>query len=386
LTFTLNMTAYSRTGSKPEIDFIRYDHIHFWVGNAKQAADWYCARFGFKKLAYGGLETGSRQVVTHVIRQNDVTFAFSSSLQPGNHEFGDHQTKHGDGVKDVCMQVSDVKGVIEKARSAGGKVTLEPTELSDEHGSVLIGSVQMYGDTTHSVIQRLTYKGPFLPGYHAVTLQDPITTSFPIPELDFIDHIVGNQGTGEMEQIAQRYEKYFDFHRFWSVDESVVHTEFSSLRSIVMANWEETIKFPVNEPAEGKKKSQIQEYVEFYGGAGAQHVALSCTDIIKAVSALKARGLQFLSVPKTYYTGLREKLKHSPVKVKEDLDVLESLCILIDYDDNGYLLQLFTKPVEDRPTLFYEIIQRNNHNGFGAGNFRSLFEAIEREQAERGNL
>jgi len=341
---------------------------------------------GFKKIAYRGLETGSRQVVTHVIRQNTVTFAFSSALQPGNTEFGDHQMKHGDGVKDICMQVSDVKGIVEKARSAGARIVQEPTELSDDHGSVLFASVLMYGDTTHSVIQRLTYKGPFLPGYHAVTAEDPLTTSFPLPELDFVDHIVGNQGSGEMEGIAQRYEKYFDFHRFWSVDESVVHTEFSSLRSIVMANWEESIKFPVNEPAEGKKKSQIQEYVEFYGGAGAQHIALSCTDIIKAVSALKARGLQFLAVPKTYYTALREKLQHSPVKVKEDLDVLESLDILIDYDDNGYLLQLFTKPVEDRPTLFYEIIQRNNHNGFGAGNFRGLFEAIETEQAERGNL
>jgi len=380
------MTAHQKTGVKPEIDFINFDHVQFWVGNAKQAADWYCARFGFKRIAYRGLETGSRQVVSHVVRQNKITFAFSSALQPGNKEMGDHETQHGDGVKDVCIQVSDVKGVIEQARKAGAKIVQEPTELSDEHGTVLFGSVLIYGDTTHSVLQRLTYNGPFLPGYIAVSGDDPLVTSFPLPELGFVDHVVGNQGDGEMENIARRYEDYFSFHRFWSVDESVVHTEFSSLRSIVMANWEENVKFPVNEPAEGKKKSQIQEYVEFYGGAGAQHIALNCPDIIKAVAALRARGLQFLVVPKSYYISLREALKHSAVKVKEDLDLLESLNILIDYDDNGYLLQIFTKPVEDRPTLFFEIIQRNNHNGFGAGNFKSLFEAIEREQAERGNL
>jgi len=380
------MTCHQKTGTKPETDYYRFDHVQFWVGNAKQAADWYCARFGFKRIAYRGLETGSRQVVTHVIRQNEITFAFSSPLQPGNQEFGAHEIQHGDGVKDVCIQVSDVKAVVEKARKAGATIAQEPKELSDEHGSVLIASVFIYGDTTHSVLQRLNYKGPFLPGYIAVTAEDPLVTSFASPELGFVDHVVGNQGDGEMEKIAQRYEKYFDFHRFWSVDESVVHTEFSSLRSIVMANWEENVKFPINEPAEGKRKSQIQEYVEFYGGPGAQHIALNCPDIIKAVTALRARGLQFLVVPQSYYVALREALKHSAVKVKEDLDILESLNILIDYDDNGYLLQIFTKPVEDRPTLFFEIIQRNNHNGFGAGNFKSLFEAIERDQAERGNL
>jgi len=380
------MTAYTRSGSKPPVDFLSFDHVHFWVGNAKQAADWYSARFGFKKIAYRGLETGSRQVVTHVVRQNQITLAFSSAVQPGNQEMGAHQTQHGDGVKEVCMNVSDVKAAVEQARNAGAKIVQEPTELSDENGSVLFASVLIYGDTTHSLLQKLTYKGPFLPGYAAVNVVDPLVTAFPSPELGFIDHIVGNQGDGEMEKIARRYEDYFSFHRFWSVDESVVHTEFSSLRSIVMANWEENVKFPINEPAEGKKKSQIQEYVEFYGGAGAQHIALNCPDIITAVGALRARGLQFLQVPQTYYISLREALKNSPVKVKEDLDILESLNILIDYDDNGYLLQIFTKPVEDRPTLFYEIIQRNNHNGFGAGNFRSLFEAIEREQAERGNL
>jgi len=235
-------------------------------------------------------------------------------------------------------------------------------------------------------MQRLSYKGPFLPGYQAVTDEDPLTKNLPEPGLGFVDHVVGNQEDGRMETIARRYEDYFDFHRFWSVDESVVHTEFSSLRSIVMTDWSEKVKFPINEPAEGKKKSQIQEYVEFYGGAGVQHIALNCPDIIQAVSSLRARGCQFLQVPKSYYVSLKETLQHSPTKVKEDMDTLEKLNILIDYDDKGYLLQIFTKPVEDRPTLFFEIIQRNNHNGFGAGNFKSLFEAIERDQADRGNL
>lgn len=380
------MTAHQRSGEKPEVDFLCYDHIHFWVGNAKQAADWYCGRMGFKRIAYRGLETGSRNIVTHVVRQNDACFAFSSPVQPGNEDFGNHQMKHGDGVKDVCMIVSDVKSIFERAKKAGATVVQEPTELSDEHGAVLMASVIIYGDTTHTVMQRTSYKGPFLPGYIAVNEQDPLTVNFPDPGLGFVDHIVGNQGDKEMETVAKRYEDYFQFHRFWSVDENVVHTEFSSLRSIVMTDWDERVKFPVNEPAQGKKKSQIQEYVEFYGGSGVQHIAINVPDIIKAVSALKARGLQFLTVPKTYYTALRDKLKNSPVQIKEDLDILESLDILIDFDDKGYLLQLFTKPVEDRPTLFFEIIQRNNHNGFGAGNFKSLFEAIERAQEERGNL
>ena len=246
--------------------------------------------------------------------------------------------------------------------------------------------MQTYGDTVHTLVERKNYKGKFLPGYVLATQVDPIIKLLPPIGLDFIDHIVGNQPDNEMTPACEWYEQKLDFERFWSVDDTQIHTEYSSLRSVVVTDFDETIKMPINEPANGLKKSQIQEYVDFYGGAGVQHIAFNTQDIIKAVENARARGGDFLEVPDTYYDNLRERLKSSKLKVTESIDVLQKLKILVDYDENGYLLQIFTKPVEDRPTLFYEFIQRKNHQGFGAGNFKSLFEAIELEQGRRGNL
>lgn len=307
-------------------------------------------------------------------------------LNPGDTEFAKQLEKHGDGVRDVAFEVEDCRHVYETAVSRGAKSVKEPEEIKDENGSMIVATVETYGDTWHSFVQNIDYTGPFMPGFKESPLHEPFNELIESPGLKFIDHVVGNQPDMEMEPTAQWYEKMLDFHRYWSVDDSMIHTEYSSLRSIVMSDFDEVIKMPINEPAPGKRKSQIQEYVDYYGGAGVQHIAMRTDDIIHAIKTMKARGTQFLQVPKTYYDNLRKSLAKSPVEIQEDLDVIESLNILIDYDDKGYLLQLFTKPVEDRPTLFFEVIQRRNHNGFGAGNFKSLFEAIELEQAARGNL
>jgi len=377
-------------GKKPEIGHYHgFDHVTFYVSNAFQAATWYVARLGFKAVAYKGLETGSREVVSHVVQQDKIVFVFSSALNPSgaiSAEFGKHVSTHGDGVKDIAFEVDDVRGIYKKAVERGAKSVQEPTEISDANGTVLLASIQTYGDTTHTFVQRNGYNGAFLPAFRKTDDNDPLYHITPNPGLNFIDHVVGNQPNDQMVPAVEWYERVLDFHRFWSVDDKMIHTEFSSLRSIVVTDYEEKVKMPINEPAQGKKKSQIQEYVDYYGGPGAQHIALNTKDIIAAVTHLRARGLQFLTIPDTYYKNLKEKLKSSPVQVKEDLDTLQKLHILIDYDDKGYLLQIFTKPTQDIPTFFLEVIQRNNHQGFGAGNFRSLFEAIERDQADRGNL
>jgi len=370
-----------------ESRYLGYDHLHFWVTNAKQAASFYIARFGFEPLAYRGLETGSRQVATQVIRQNNIIFAFSSPLNPSESEIGNRVLITGDAVKDVAFTVTDARGLYENAVRMGAKSILAPVQLSDEHGSVWLATVQTYGDVTHTFVQRDGYKGVFLPGYFDRTgVNDPLTTSLPRPNLGLIDHIVGNQPDNAMLPAVEWYEKMLGFHRFWSVDDSQIHTEYSSLRSIVMADPSDKVKMPINEPASGKRKSQIQEYIDYHGQAGVQHIALRVDAIIPALKALKARGLEFITTPKSYYVDVRKRLEKSPLKVKESLDEIEELSILIDFDDSGYLLQIFTKPVEDRPTLFLEIIQREGHQGFGAGNFKALFEAIEREQELRGNL
>ncbi|XP_061189809.1 uncharacterized protein LOC133197687 [Saccostrea echinata] len=381
-------TTYTDKGPKPESGrFVCFDHITFWVGNAKQAASYYCTRVGFEPFAYKGLETGSRQVVSHVVKQNKMIYNFQSALEPNNpKEMGEHIVKHGDGVKDIAFEVEDLQAIFKRAVTKGAIVVKEPWEESDDDGTVKMAVIKTYGDTTHTLIDRSGYKGLFLPGYRATTYKDPLVELLPKPELQFVDHIVGNQPDNEMTDIADWYEKNLMFHRFWSVDDSQIHTEYSALRSIVVTNYEETIKMPINEPAPGKRKSQIQEFVDYYGGAGVQHIAMNTNDIIKTVSILRERGLQFLEIPKTYYKNLRERLKKSKVKIAEDMDRIQKLNILIDYDDNGYLLQIFTKIMQDRPTLFLEVIQRHNHQGFGAGNFKSLFEAIELDQAERGNL
>jgi 4-hydroxyphenylpyruvate dioxygenase len=382
------MTTYERQGPRPEekYTFSGYDHIHFWVANAKQVASYYVLRFGFEFLAYRGLETGNRDYATHVVRQNRILFAFSSPLNPLETEMGRRIMLKGDAAKDVAFGVKDCRAIYEKAIARGAVSVQEPREESDEHGSVITATVKTYGDTVHTFVQRGEYKGPFLPGYKAVNKVDPLSTLLPSPGLQFIDHIVGNQPDLAMNEACNWYEKTLDFHRFWSVDDSQIHSEYSALRSIVMTDYDEVIKMPINEPAAGKRKSQIQEYVDYHGGAGVQHIALNTNDIILSLKNLRARGQEFLQVPDAYYEDVKARLKKSPVLVKEDLEELKKLCILIDFDDRGYLLQIFSKPVEDRPTLFYEVIQRNNHTGFGAGNFKALFEAIERDQAERGNL
>jgi len=373
--------------------YLGFDHIRFYVGNALQTAQWYVARFGFVPIAYKGLETGSRDIVAHVVKQNDILFEFVSPLNPsgklGTEDLAQQLAVHGDHAKDIAFKVDNCRALFESAKARGGSlvtVVQEPKEEKDENGTVVTATICTYGNVVHTFVERSNYKGVYLPGYRAVTEQDPFATFTPSPNLSFVDHVVGNQPDNAMVPLVEWYEKTLDFHRFWSVDDKMIHTEFSSLRSIVVTDKDEKVKMPLNEPAQGKKKSQIQEFVDYYAGPGVQHIALNTPDIITAVGHMQARGVKFLKVPSTYYVSLRQKLQSSPIKVKEDMDKLEELKILIDYDDKGYLLQIFTKPVEDRPTLFYEVIQRNNHHGFGAGNFKSLFEAIERDQAERGNL
>jgi 4-hydroxyphenylpyruvate dioxygenase len=381
------MTSYDKATVRPSVGkFLGFDHVHLWVSNAKQVADWYCLRFGYTEVAYRGLETGSREVATHVIKQNKILLAFSSPLNPSDNEISRRLAVKGDAVKDVAFTVEDARGIYEKAVKRGAKSVLEPTELKDEHGSVVICTLQTYGDTTHTLVDRSNYKGIFLPGYRILEKKDPLSSLLGSPDLHFIDHCVGNQPDNEMVSACDWYEKNLDFHRFWSVDDKQIHSEYSALRSIVMTDFDENVKMPINEPATGKKKSQIQEYVEYHGGPGVQHIALNTPDIISALKVLRARGMEFLKAPPVYYDDVRKRLSKASIKVKESIDTLQELDILIDFDDKGYLLQIFTKPVQDRPTLFFEIIQRNNHYGFGAGNFKALFEAIERDQAERGNL
>ncbi|KAG0078085.1 hypothetical protein BGZ90_005980 [Linnemannia elongata] len=345
-----------------------FDHVTFWVGNAKQAASFYTTRFGFKEIAYSGLETGSRDICSHVVQQDTITFVFKSPLNPNNKVFSDHLAVHGDGVKDVAFTVDDVHSIYTRAVEKGARSIQAPYELKDEHGSVWLATIATYGDTEHTFVQRNGYKGLFMPGFTLPRNKDPLEELLPVVGLNYIDHC---------QQLG--------FHRFWSVDDSQIHTEYSALRSIVMADPSEKVKMPINEPAAGKKKSQITEYCEYYGGAGVQHIALNTKNVIQAVTNLRARGMEFLSVPTSYYENLRLRLAHSSTKVQEDLDVIQKLDILVDFDEGGYLLQIFTKPVQDRPTVFIEIIQRRGFEGFGAGNFKALFEAIEREQELRGN-
>ncbi|XP_075034133.1 4-hydroxyphenylpyruvate dioxygenase [Mixophyes fleayi] len=381
------MTSYTVKGEKHEQgQFLSFHSITLWVNNAKQAASFYCNKLGCEPLAYKGLETGSRELVTHVVKQDKIMFIFVSALTPGNEEFGAHLQKHGDGVKDVAFEVKDCDFLVQKARARGAIIVKEPWIEEDKFGRVKFAVIQTYGDTTHTLVENLDYTGIFLPGFHPPLFKDPLLPKLPPCKLSFIDHVVGNQPDDEMVPVVDWYQKTLLFHRFWSVDDKQLHTEFSALRSIVVTNYEETIKMPINEPAAGKKKSQIQEYVEYYGGPGIQHIALNTSDIITAITNLKERGMEFMSVPSTYYEALREKLQTAKIQVTENIDKLEELKILVDYDDKGYLLQIFTKPVQDRPTLFLEVIQRHNHQGFGAGNFKSLFQAIEEDQDARGNL
>jgi len=377
-----------------------YDHVHWYVGNAKQAASYYITRMGFKRVAYKGLETGSRNICSHVIRNGDITFILTSPLrsldqidrfnpeeQAELREIHDHLEKHGDAVKDVAFEVDNVDDVFFAAVKNGAKAVSNPKVLEDKSGHLKTATIQTYGQTTHTLIERSEYRGVFIPGYRAENgNEDPIVKFLPGVHLKHIDHCVGNQDWDEMDKICEYYEKALGFHRFWSVDDNEISTEFSALSSVVMASPNEIVKMPINEPAKGKKQSQIEEYVDFYNGAGVQHIALHTDDIIRDITNLKARGVEFIKVPETYYTDMQARLKESGLVLQESFETIRSLDILIDFDEGGYLLQLFTKHMMDRPTVFIEIIQRHDFDGFGAGNFKSLFEAIEREQELRGNL
>jgi 4-hydroxyphenylpyruvate dioxygenase len=354
------------------------------------------ARFGFELIAYRGLETGSRNVVTHVVKQGKILFAFSSMLNPAGsaassaegEAIGHHLMKHGDGVRDVAFQVSDCRALYASAMAKGAESVMAPTEMTDADGTVIMATIKTYGETLHSFVQRNGYTGAFLPGFKKVDgSNDPLRTVTAPIGLEFIDHVVGNMPDQGMMPVVNFYEKVLNFHRFWSVDDSQIHTDYSSLRSTVMADFDEVVKMPINEPAKGKRKSQIQEFVDYYSGSGVQHIALATSDILHAISNLRQRGVQFLRVPDAYYTALAARLAASgSITIKEDLKEVQRLNILVDFDDKGYLLQLFTAPLQDRPTVFLEVIQRAGCSGFGAGNFKSLFEAIERGQADRGNL
>ncbi|XP_039261804.2 4-hydroxyphenylpyruvate dioxygenase-like [Styela clava] len=381
------MSYYSDKGEKHEnAKFKCFEHLRFWVGNAKQAADFYCMHMGFKPFAYKGLETGTRDVVSHVVKQNDIIFVFVSSLNPGNKVMGSYLSKHGDGVKDVAFTVENCEILVQKAKERGAIIVKDLWEESDENGTVKMATVQTYGDTTHTFIERSNFNGLFLPGFKAPLFEPDIYDTLPAPNLRFIDHVGSSQSENEMTPTADWYVQNLLFRRFWSIDDSMLHTQYSSMNSTVVTNHEETIKMALNEPSIGKKKSQIKEYCEYNEGAGVQHIAMNTPDVITAVRNMKARGVEFLSVPDTYYKKLRQSLINAKITVEEDLDIIQELRILVDFDENGYLLQLFSKPVQDRPTLFMEVIQRHNHSGFGAGNFKTLFEAMEQDQEARGNL
>ncbi|KAM3420210.1 4-hydroxyphenylpyruvate dioxygenase [Cercospora zeina] len=384
-----------------QVEYRGYDHVTWWVGNAKQVAQFYTTRMGFQPVAYKGLETGSRFIASHVVQNGDVRFVLTSPVRSSSRQainpasskdqkllddMYDHLDKHGDGVKDVAFEVDDVHAVYENAIQSGAASVIPPHTDSSDEGEVLTASIRTYGDTTHTFIQRTTYTGAFLPGYRSITTSDPTTKYLPPIDLEAIDHCVGNQNWDEMDSACEFYERCLGFHRFWSVDDKDICTDYSALKSIVMSSSNGVVKMPINEPAVGKKKSQIEEYVDFYNGPGVQHIALRTKDIISAVSNLRARGVEFISVPETYYEQMRRRIKETGLQLKESFETIQKLNILIDFDERGYLLQLFTKPLMDRPTVFIEIIQRENFDGFGAGNFKSLFEAIEREQEARGNL
>lgn len=375
--------------------FRNYDHVTWYVSNAKQAAAYFTAYFGFSSIAYMGLETGSRDICAQVIQCGKIVMVFKSCLRscpsdPNNQAvFEDIQNflaKHGDGVKDIAFVVDNVQDVYETAIAGGAVSAKPPSVASDKHGKVISATIKAYGDVTHTLINRDNYKGVFLPNYEHVSVCYAHCNLFGHTGFDHIDHCVANLGWDEMEKTCVLYEKAFGFHRFWSVDEKQVHTKYSALRSTVVASENEVIKMPINEPAEGLRHSQIEEFNVFNDGPGVQHVAFLTPNIIETVDCLRRRGVQFMAAPDSYYENLRERLKNSKVHILEAIDDIQRLSLLVDFDDQGYLLQIFTQPLTDRPSFFIEVIQRHNFDGFGAGNFKSLFEAIEKEQAARGTL
>ncbi len=365
------------------------DYLQFFVGNARQAAHYYRA-FGFKPIAFMGLETGSRDRVSYACRQGEITFVFSGGLGPES-SIADHVKLHGDGVHDVALRVPDAEEAYRVAIERGAESVSEPQVLEDEHGKIVKAAIATYGQTIHSLVSRTEYSGTFFPGFvpldergHFTPLKgdrvlDPDTTGAGIRS---IDHVVGNVELGKMDEWVSFYERILGFTELRHFSDEEISTEYSALMSKVVWDGEGKIKFPINEPAEGKKKSQIEEYLEYYRTPGVQHIAMNTTDIVASVDALSDAGVQFLRVPSNYYDDAIERVPEIAAQVKD----LARTGILVDKDEDGYLLQIFTKPVQDRPTVFFELIERHGARGFGAGNFKALFEAIEREQAGRGNL
>ena len=351
------------------------DYVEFYVGNAKQAAFYYQRAFGFSLVAYAGPETGRRDAASYVLQQGKIRFVLTTPLSPDGF-MADHVRRHGDGVRDVALGVRDVQLAYDTAIAHGATAITPPHEETDAYGVIQLATIGTYGDTVHTFVRRDDYKGAFLPGY----------VPKDVPGVDAgllrVDHIVGNVGWDQMGHWADYYTKTLGFHQFVSFDDKDISTEYSALRSVVMTNVNEMVKFPINEPAKGKRKSQIEEYLDFYGGAGVQHIAIETGNIVATVRQLRANGVDFLGTPDSYYENLLDRVG----PIMEDLAELQAESILVDRDDSGYMLQLFTKPLEDRPTLFIEIIQRRGGRSFGKGNFKALFESIEREQERRGNL
>lgn len=354
------------------------DYLEFYVGNAKQSAHYYKTAFGFQSLAYAGPETGVRDRASYVLQQGKIRIVLTTALN-SNSPISEHVKKHGDGVKILALWVDDAYRAFEETTKRGGKPYLEPVTMTDEHGEVRMSGIYTYGETVHMFVERKNYNGLFMPGYQKWESDyNPADTG-----LLYVDHCVGNVGWNRMLPTVKWYEDVMGFVNILSFDDKQINTEYSALMSKVMSNGNGYAKFPINEPAEGKKKSQIEEYLEFYEGEGVQHIAVATHDIVKTVTELKKRGVEFLSAPpEAYYEMMPERVG----KIDEAIKPLQNLGILVDCDEEGYLLQIFTKPVEDRPTLFFEIIQRKGAQSFGAGNFKALFESIEREQAKRGNL
>ena len=353
------------------------DYVEFYVGNAKQAAHFYKTAFGFQSLAYAGPETGMKDKVSYVIRQNKLTFVLTTPLK-ANNDIADHIYKHGDGVKVLALKVDDATSAWHETTKRGGKSYLQPVTLKDDNGEVVLSGIHTYGDTVHLFVERKNYNGAFMPGFREwKSGYNPASTG-----LLYVDHCVGNVGWNQMNPWVKFYEEVMGFKNILSFDDNDISTEYSALMSKVMSNGNGYVKFPINEPAEGKKKSQVEEYLDFYNGEGVQHVAIATADIVATVTELQNRGIEFLNIPESYYQTVLDRVG----KIDEDLAPLQKLGILIDRDDEGYLLQIFSKPLEDRPTLFFEIIQRKGAKSFGKGNFKALFEALEREQDARGNL
>jgi 4-hydroxyphenylpyruvate dioxygenase len=353
------------------------DHIEFYVGNARQAAYFYRAAFGMSLVAYAGLETGLRDRASYVLQQGKVRFVLTTALHSDS-EIARHVHRHGDGVRSIALWVDDARNAWWETTRRGATSVQEPMESSDQEGRVVTSSIAAYGDTIHTFVERKDYHGVFLPGYRAIA-HDPVAR--PVGLLH-VDHIVGNVGWNAMNEWVDFYSRVMGFSLYQHFDDNDISTEYSALMSKVMANGNGYVKFPINEPAKGRRKSQIEEYLEFYQGPGVQHMALATKDIVSTVAQMQEQGVSFLNIPHTYYADLQDRIG----SIDEPIEELERLGILVDRDDEGYMLQIFTRPVEDRPTVFYEIIQRKGSRSFGKGNFKALFEAIEREQRQRGNL